>query len=126
MRLGIVTPVLDDWESLAILLREIDRQLAAAGHHVHVFAVDDGSRLSMDPASLQLGDRGAIVAIHVIRLAANLGHQRAIAVGLIAASREADLDAVIVMDSDGEDRPEDILRLITEADAHSGQIVLAR
>lgn len=126
MRLGIVTPVLDDWESLAILLREIDRLLAPATRHVHVFVVDDGSRQPMDAAALRLGGAGAIAVVQVVQLAANLGHQRAIAVGLIEAARQTDLDAVVVLDSDGEDRPEDILRLMTEAAEHPGQIILAR
>jgi polyisoprenyl-phosphate glycosyltransferase len=126
MRLGIVTPVLDDWESLAILLREIDSLLAPGTQHVHVFVVDDGSRQPMDPALLQLGTDGAIAVVQVIQLAANLGHQRAIAVGLIEASRQTDLDAVVVLDSDGEDRPKDLLRLMTEAAENPGQIILAR
>ena len=126
MRLGIVTPVLDDWDSLAILLREINLQLRDAGHHVHVFVVDDGSRLPLDTATLGFAPDGAIVAINLIRLAANLGHQRAIAIGLIEASRQADLDAVVVMDSDGEDRPEDIPRLIAAAGANPDHIILAR
>ncbi len=126
MRLGIVTPVLDDWESLAILLREIDRLLVPTTQHVHVFVVDDGSRQPMDPDLLQMGGNGAIAAVQVIQLAANLGHQRAIAVGLIAASRQTDLDAVVVLDSDGEDRPEDLLRLMTEAAENPGRIILAR
>lgn len=126
VRLGIVTPVLDDWDSLAILLREIDRQLHGGGQQVHVFVVDDGSRLPLEPSMLDFAPDGAIAAVNLIRLAANLGHQRAIAIGLIEASRQADLDAVVVMDSDGEDRPEDIPRLIAAAGANPGHIILAR
>jgi polyisoprenyl-phosphate glycosyltransferase len=126
MRIGIVTPVLDDWESLAILLRETDRQFAATGENIHVFAVDDGSRLPFDPAALDLPAEGAIQSLQVIRLAANMGHQRAIAIGLIEASRDPDLDAIVVMDSDGEDRPEDIAQFIAAARSHPGQIILAR
>lgn len=125
-RLGIVTPVLDDWESLAILLREIDRQLLDAVHQLHVFVVDDGSRMPLDPTTLGLEPRGAITSVELIRLAANLGHQRAIAIGMIEASRQTDLDVVVVMDSDGEDRPEDISRLIAAASANPEQIILAR
>jgi len=133
-RLGIVTPVLDDWESLAILLRGIDGQLQ--GVTAHVFVVDDGSRAAFDPASLDLasldlanldlGGAGAIGAISIVRLAANVGHQRAIAIGLIEAERQTDLDAVVVLDSDGEDRPEDIPHLLAAAAANPGAIVLAQ
>ncbi len=132
LRLGLVTPVLDDWDSLAILLRELDHRLAPVVASLHVFIVDDGSRLPFDPTTLSIAPHGAIHSVHVIRLAANLGHQRAIAIGLIEAARQADLDAapdldaVIVMDSDGEDRPEDIAQLVTMAARHPGQIIMAR
>ena len=123
-QLGIVTPVLDDWESLAILLRGIDSQLH--GVTAHVFVVDDGSRAAFDPASLNLDRAGAIGAISIIRLAANVGHQRAIAIGLIEAARRDELDGVVVLDSDGEDRPEDIPRLLAAAAANPGAIILAQ
>jgi hypothetical protein len=65
-------------------------------------------------------------SVQVLRLAANLGHQRAIAVGLTEMARREDLDAVVVMDSDGEDRPEDIARLLEVARAQPGLIVMAQ
>ena len=123
-QLGIVTPVLDDWESLAILLRGIDSQLH--GVTAHVFVVDDGSRAPFDPAGLHLADGGAIAAISIVRLAANVGHQRAIAIGLIEAARRDELDGVVVLDSDGEDRPENIPRLLAAAAENPGTIVLAQ
>jgi len=123
--LGIVTPILDDWESLAILLRAIDARFSETGTDISVFAVDDGSREELDPARLELSGQGAIKELRVIRLATNLGHQRAIAIGLIEASRVAGLDAVLVMDSDGEDRPEDIDTLLAAAERHPGQVIMA-
>jgi hypothetical protein len=125
-QIGLVTPVLDDWESLAVLLRAIDAQLAGSGREVSVFVIDDGSRVAFDPVRLAPLAGGAITALRVIRLVTNLGHQRAIAIGLIEAARQPDLDAVLVMDSDGEDRPEDILTLFARAELHPGQIVMAQ
>lgn len=123
--LGIVTPVLDDWESLAILLRAIDGRFSGTRQEISVFVVDDGSRENLDPTRLGLPAQGTIRELRVIRLATNLGHQRAIAVGLIEATRVPGLDAVLVMDSDGEDRPEDIDTLLAAAESHPGQIVMA-
>ena len=48
-----------------------------------------------------------ICAIEVVTLACNLGHQRAIAVGLVEVYCRKRFDAVLVMDSDGEDAPAD-------------------
>jgi len=123
---GIVMPVLDDWESLAVLLRELDIHLAGSVGSVHVFIVDDGSRAPFDPTLLDLPATGVIAGMRVIRLAGNLGHQRAIAVGLIEAAQRDDLDAVIVMDSDGEDRPEDIPRMLTTAESSPDVVVMAQ
>lgn len=124
--LGIVTPVLDDWESLAILLRALDVELADAAHAITIFVVDDGSREAFDAAPLARAATGVVKTVHLIRLEANLGHQRAIAIGLIEAARQPGLDAVVVMDSDGEDRPEDIRALLAASMAHPGQIIMAQ
>jgi len=124
--LGIVTPVLDDWASLRILVGSISSTLADAGVQVDVLAMDDGSLQTFDPADLSLPPGGAVRSIQVLRLAANLGHQRAIAVGLTEMARREELNAVVVMDSDGEDRPEDILHLLEMARSEPGVIMMAQ
>jgi hypothetical protein len=48
----------------------------------------------------------------MIHLAVNLGHQRAIATGLVNVAHQ-NADRVMVMDSDGEDLPVDAIRLIS-------------
>jgi glycosyltransferase involved in cell wall biosynthesis len=47
-----------------------------------------------------------------LSLRRNLGHQRAIAIGLSYIQQNLKGDAVIVMDADGEDRPEDLPKLV--------------
>lgn len=123
--IAIVTPVFDDWESLAALLAEIERRFIGAGIAFHVLAVDDGSSVPVDAADIAAAARGGAIAdIEIVRLALNLGHQRAIAAGLCAAI-DREVEAVIVMDSDGEDRPADIAALLAEADRRPAQVVLA-
>ena len=118
-RLAILVPVLDDWESFATLVRRI----SAAVPDAEIVAVDDGSSEPFDPALLAppTGMR-----VSIVRLVVNLGHQRAIAVGLSVLSKRHDLDAIVVMDSDGEDRPEDIAALCEAARENLGHAVLAR
>jgi hypothetical protein len=48
----------------------------------------------------------------VLRLHRNLGHQRAIAIGLVHTQMNFTGDAVLVMDADGEDTPEGVVQLI--------------
>jgi hypothetical protein len=55
----------------------------------------------------------------LLRLRKNLGHQRAIAVGLVDIYSQSDSDVLVVLDGDGEDSPSDIGRLI-EACVASG------
>lgn len=82
--------------------------------------VDDGSLEPVVPAT-----QGTL-KVGVLRLRANLGHQRAIATGLAFVARWVRPDAVVVvMDADGEDRPEDAARLLRETRARPDTIVVA-
>jgi len=123
--LGIVTPVFNDWDSLARLLAEIDRSAMDTGHVIHVIAVDDGSSEEADARALA-GPFECIERIRIVHLAANLGHQRAIAVGLVEAHKDPAIEAVIVMDSDGEDHPSDIAVLLAAHAREPRHIVVAK
>lgn len=128
-RVIIVTPVLDDWKSFATLVSEIDKVGRAANLQFTVLAIDDGSsQPAPDLPTLPAG--AAVTEVQAIRLVRNLGHQRAIAVGLVEAFRSAEtapFDAVAVMDSDGEDPPADVPALVRAlADAPQGVAVASR
>jgi polyisoprenyl-phosphate glycosyltransferase len=125
-RFAILTPVLDDWQSFAQLIAEIDKLYAIDDVTFEVLAVDDGSVDSCDDTVSWLPRNSCIQAVSVIRLALNLGHQRAIAVGLASLADRPDLDGVIVMDSDGEDRPADLGSLIALWRANPTHVILAR
>jgi polyisoprenyl-phosphate glycosyltransferase len=123
--IALVTPVLDDWVSFTTLLTEISDALIASAIVLYVYAVDDGSIASLDPAEIALPAGSCVVSVEIIRLAANLGHQRAIAVGLCAVVEDDAADVVLVMDSDGQDRPADIGALLTASARHPRHVVLA-
>jgi polyisoprenyl-phosphate glycosyltransferase len=126
-RFIILTPVLDDWPSFSQLIHEIDRRYIADDVMFEVVAVDDGSSDPCDAAALpDLPQDSCIECVSVIRLALNLGHQRAIAVGLASVCERTDIDGVVVMDSDGEDRPDDLRALIAVWQTHPKHVVLAR
>ena len=119
-------PVYNDWESFKILVNRLDSILSGARISAAIIAVDDCSSnklQSKDTSELTLS---AVRSIEILRLATNLGHQRAIAVGLVhAAKKPVDLP-VVVMDSDGEDTPEDVVRLSAKADEVRDEIVCAK
>jgi len=116
----VVTPVYEDAEACARLFKELAEQNL---RNLRIVAVDDGS--VKDPL-----DVGSIEAAglqgEVIRLKRNVGHQRAIAIGLsYVAENVPDVKQVIVMDSDGEDLPSTIGMLLEELASDSVDVVVA-
>ena len=117
-QLMIIIPVYEDWAALRLLLAKIDETLAASGNPAGVLVVDDASVEPPPPDLFQV--RKGVPALTVLRLKVNLGHQRAIAIGLSYIQSHLPCDQVVVMDADGEDRPEDILVLLRTAAAGGG------
>lgn len=77
-----------------------------------IVAVNDGSTQDL-PEDFDYKN----IPTTVLNLKINIGHQRAIAVGLQYIYNEvSDYDFVVVMDSDGEDKPQDIKDLIGKAE----------
>lgn len=109
--LAILIPNFNDWESLRLLLPQLDRAVAGLGHQVSVLIVDDASTEPM-PEAWPAQKFAALHAVEVLRLRSNQGHQRAIALGLYHIHEFANVEAVVVMDGDGEDRPEDLPELL--------------
>lgn len=87
--------------------------------------MDDGSTLPVPTETLGK-PRGMITRLDVLRLRRNLGHQRAISIGLAFAQAERALDAVLIMDGDGEDQPADVPALLRRLREENGtKIVFA-
>jgi polyisoprenyl-phosphate glycosyltransferase len=126
MKIVLVIPLFDDWESAALICGLVDRTFLEYGSHdVTIVFVDDGSFTS-DEALHKRHLWDAIHEIHVLRLRRNVGHQRAIAIGLAYVEHHVPCDVVVVMDGDGEDRPQDIPALLARATGTpSGQVVFA-
>jgi len=122
-RLTVVMPVYNDWQSGVRLVHDIGAAMAGGGYAVDVVAVDDGSS---EPPPERLEPVQGIERVECLALAANLGHQRAIAVGLMAVAERPELDLVAVMDSDGEDRPAELRALADKAAAGPDRAVVAQ
>lgn len=108
----VISPVYNDWTSAEQLLEDLDRLPVQSSCHV-VF-VDDGSCEEcppFDPPS------GRVDAVSVLRLRRNMGHQRAIAIGLAYAHQELEFEAAVIMDCDGEDKASDVPRLLEACEA---------
>jgi hypothetical protein len=66
----------------------------------------------------------ALESISMLRLRRNLGHQRAIAVGLAFIAAHGSPDVVVLMDGDGEDDPEAIPQLLEQLRERGGDVVV--
>jgi glycosyltransferase involved in cell wall biosynthesis len=119
--LVVVTPVFEDREASGRLFKELASEFGA---RVHVVAVDDGSvREPLEIASLT----AAGLSGTAIRLRRNVGHQRAIAIGLnYVADRLPGAQRIVVMDSDGEDIPQSIPALLQPLDSTDVDVVVAQ
>jgi glycosyltransferase involved in cell wall biosynthesis len=109
--LVVVSPVYDDATAAAQLLGHLSRVFANSDVQLHVLLVDDGSSV---PLTYQLHPPEIASGIHVdiLRLRRNVGHQRAIALGIAYVHEHIPCNGVLIMDADGEDRPEDAVQLV--------------
>ncbi|MEO7892349.1 MAG: glycosyltransferase [Vicinamibacterales bacterium] len=124
-RIDILIPVYNDWAALMLLLPSLDRVLLGAGRTAQLVVIDDGSFVRMPTEALTTGFDG-IEKITVVSLRRNLGHQRAIAIGLAYVAAHTKPDVLIVMDGDGEDDPADVRLLLDRAEAEQfGAVVFA-
>lgn len=121
MKRVVITPVYEDAEASARLFKELR---AALGGELFVVAVDDGSvREPVETGSLTAANADGVV----VRLRRNVGHQRAIAVGLSYVAREVtDAEYIVVMDSDGEDVPATIAELVQPLQSADVDVVVAQ
>jgi glycosyltransferase involved in cell wall biosynthesis len=113
--LSVVVPVYNDWASLRVLLDRLNEIAKLPGPGIFVTIVDDGSTEPMDNSVGDFSALTSLVGVEVVHLAVNVGHQRAIAIGLCVAVESHTMDAVVVMDGDGEDPPESISTLLKNA-----------
>ena len=101
----ILIPLYNDWKSVSILLKEIDLQIVSWDAEVSVILVNDASIEKRTGLSF---DYKKIKSIKILNMKKNRVHQRCIASGLKYIYETEDFDRVIVMDADGEDRPDEI------------------
>jgi glycosyltransferase involved in cell wall biosynthesis len=125
-KFAVLCPVYNDWVSFAKLARAIDDLCRNMEGRICLFAVDDGSTIDCAPIRQIAPELTRLASVQLIHLVTNLGHQRAIAIGLSDIAARGAFDAAIVLDADGEDKPEDIFRLIALHLAHDRDIIIAR
>jgi glycosyltransferase involved in cell wall biosynthesis len=108
----LLIPIYNDWDCARLLLAALDRQEGLQG--ARVLFVDDGSTV---PPPAELG-RSRLAPVEVLSLRRNLGHQRALAVGLAYVAEKVPCRAVVVLDGDG------VPRLVRKMDEEGGRAIV--
>lgn len=116
--IAIVTPVYNDWDNVYPLIERIDRSLSGRDESVKVFIIDDYSLSGADEFRQNCRHQAFsnISQISILKLNRNMGHQGAIVIGLCHVVINECADGIVIMDADGEDRPEDIVQLLDMLD----------
>jgi glycosyltransferase involved in cell wall biosynthesis len=116
----ILCPLFNDSESLNQLLLSLDKALAhLTSYRFSVLIVNDGSTEPLVVTAKTM------FSIQSLQLQRNIGHQKALAIGLAYTQQHINCDQVLIMDTDGEDRPEDTLELLHTAEKMPGSVVFA-
>ncbi len=116
-------PVYNDWESLNKLFTEIDFELGKIqGYQFECIVINDSSTVSK-PKIIKPKN---LVSLKIINMKKNQGHARCNASGLRYIVKNEKFDYVILMDSDGEDRPVEIKDLIEKITEKPSNTVVAK
>ena len=119
----ILIPVFNDWDSLEKLLNEINII-------IREYKNIEFSGLIIDDASVTEKNEFKVPSnfksIEVIKMKQNQGHARCIAFGIKYLSLRTNFDYSILMDGDGEDRPEELKLLINKSLNIKDKSVVAR
>ncbi len=122
-KIVILIPVYNDWISLFKLLKNIDLQISKWNAYVSIIIVNDASSESNSEAKLIFEN---IKFVRVINMKKNRGHARCNAAGLkFLIEKKEDFDRVILMDGDGEDRPEELDILFNKSNENTSKTVTA-
>jgi len=121
MKIKILIPVYNDWQSASKLVDEINNLSINPKFQLSIIIVNDASthdRLSEDK------NLENIYSFKIINMKKNQGHARCIAAGLKYIYDKEDFDYVIPMDGDGEDRPEEIEEFIKQIGTTNGKPIV--
>ena len=105
----IVIPVYNDWKSLNKLLIKLDDNLKKKFSKIEILIINDNST---DKLKLSSHKFSCLKKINILTLSKNVGSQRAIAIGLLYLKKIKGDFIITVMDSDGEDDPIEVSKMM--------------
>ena len=120
MKIKILIPIYNDWQSVFKHLENIDSEIAGLDVEASVLIVNDASTEQRPEINFNLNN---LKSVQVINMKENRGHARCNATGLKYINEKEDFDYVIPMDGDGEDRPEEIRLLIDKIKEYPDTVI---
>ncbi len=119
----ILLPVYNDWESLNKVLKEINLIISKIkGFEFKCIIINDASTVDKPPVHKP----NELSSLKIINMKQNRGHARCNAFGLRHIENTESYDYIIIMDSDGEDRPIEIESLINKIKEYPDISVVAK
>jgi len=109
MKIIILVPIYNDWQSASKLIEEINSKVSGLDIQFSIIFVNDAST---EQQSIDVPNLENLQSVKIINMKENRGHARCIASGLKHIYEKEEFDYVIPMDGDGEDRPEEIKNFI--------------
>ena len=111
MKITILIPVFNDWQSVFKLVENINNLTIDQKFEISIIILNDASSHDRIQENVNFDN---IKSIKIINMKINQGHSRCIATGLKYIYEKENFDYVIPMDGDGEDRPEEIVDFLTK------------
>ena len=121
MKIIILIPIYNDWQSVKKLLEKINHEVKGMDHSFSIILVNDASKEQFIENFSNLSN---LNSIQVINLKNNVGHTRCIATGLKYINENQQFDYIIPMDGDGEDRPEEIKLFVENFNYHPNKTIV--
>jgi len=119
----ILIPVFNDWESLEKLIVEINKNIKELKKFdIECLIINDSSTIKQP----KLLKPSFIKSIQILNMRENKGHARCNAFGIRYVIKNKDFDYLILMDSDGEDRPVELKKLINKILEDPNKSVVAK
>ena len=119
-KVKILISVYNDWKSVFKLLENIDLQVVEWDAEVSIFIINDASTENQTKTELSFKK---IKSVKVINMKQNRGHARCNAAGLKYLTEKENFDYAILMDGDGEDRPEELTPLFNKSKENPSKTV---
>ena len=121
-KITILISIYNDWQSVFKLLENIDSQIIDLEVEVSILIINDASTELKPEINFHINN---LKSVQVINMKKNRGHARCNAAGLKYINEKEDFDYSIIMDGDGEDRPEELKLLIEKSNKFPETVITA-